>query len=213
MIKAIGFDLDNTLVYHSNEYIFDTVGKTLDELNLPFSDKFALDFWYSGDRDRIIEDSLHIPQRLFWETFWKMDDPKVRLKNTQVFDDVSTLNLIMGKKIKLGIVTGALTQIAYLEINKILDLYPTLKFDSIITNDPSSNMRAKPFPDMLYHFIENVGVLNHQICYVGDNLGDVAAAESAGIEPIIVLRNYNRNFLHEYLGKSVESLYELTDML
>jgi phosphoglycolate phosphatase-like HAD superfamily hydrolase len=102
-MKAAIFDVDGTLVFHTKEYIRDTVGKTLLELGLDSDEKFVEDFWYchGSDRNNIIEDRLGIEYMEFWKVFWRYDNPEERAKHTGVYDDVSALINLKRKGLKL----------------------------------------------------------------------------------------------------------------
>lgn len=216
MIKVAGFDLDGTLVYQPREYIIGVLQETFSYLSkwlnrrLTLNERFIDGFWYEADRDAFIENELGIPNMDFWNVFWKYDDPHERARNTEVYADVGALRNLYNKGIKLGIVTGCLTELAKLEIEKIRENVPDVKFDSIITNNPSEGVRQKPYPDTLLRFLQDVGVRSEEAVYVGNSRGDAQAATSAQIKPVIVLRERKVD-LTEPLT-IIHSLYELENI-
>ncbi|MEM5790465.1 MAG: HAD hydrolase-like protein [Candidatus Aenigmatarchaeota archaeon] len=211
MIKAISFDLDGTLVYHKKEYIVEVVGKTILELGFQPDEKFSYEFWYGSNRSKIIQEKLGIEPMRFWKIFWEYDKPETRVKNTEVYEDVLALKSIYDRGIKLGIVTGALSNVAKLEISKINEKVRGIKFDSVITN--KSGMKLKPYPDPLLKSLKELGVEKGELIYVGNGMEDAEAAKKAGIFPVIVLREENKWMNFDISVKLINSLYELEKML
>lgn len=216
MIKADIFDLDGTLVFQTEDYILRTVGKTLSDLELQydknFLKKFAYDFWYGSDRDRIIKEKLGIEHMKFWEVFWKHDKTQERIKHTGVYDDVSALRNLRKRGIKLGIVTGALTEIANAEIAKIKPKIRGCEFDSIVSNDPYAEIRQKPFPDTLWICLGELGVRNDEAIYIGNSNEDVDAAIRAQVKPVVVLRKPVRRMSYDSSVKIIYSLHEIENI-
>jgi len=75
MIKGILFDVDDTLIYHPDNYIEKVVAEALLVLNLEGPKDFAHKFWHGGDREKIIIDELNISPMSFWKVFRKYDIP------------------------------------------------------------------------------------------------------------------------------------------
>jgi phosphoglycolate phosphatase-like HAD superfamily hydrolase len=194
MIKALISDLDGTLVRHKPEYIKSTVENTLSELGLPYDKKFleyfAPKFWYGSDRNKIIEEELRTERMKFWNVFWKHDNAKERAKHTEVYDDVSALIDLRRKGFKLGIVTGALTEVANAEISKIKLKFNDFGFDSIVSNNP-----------------------HDEAVYVGDLPEDVDAAIRAQVKPVVILREPIRSVNYDSSVKVISSLYEIESVI
>lgn len=209
MIKAVSFDIDGTLVYQRREYIYSVIRKTLLELGVPYDEEFALEFWYGGDRDGIIQRRLGVDCADFWRVFRKHDNAEERVKNTEVYEDVTVLRSLRAMGMKIGLVTGSIPEIANAEISKILEKVGDIKFDSIVTNDPASEIRPKPFPDGLLKSLRELNVKSDELIYVGNGLEDVEAAVQAGVRPIIILRDENPQMDFGKDTKVICSLYDL----
>lgn len=217
MIKALISDLDGTLVRHKPEYIKSTVENTLSELGLPYDKKFleyfAPKFWYGSDRNKIIEEELRTERMKFWNVFWKHDNAKERAKHTEVYDDVSALIDLRRKGFKLGIVTGALTEVANAEISKIKLKFNDFGFDSIVSNNPHEEIKQKPEPDTLLICLKRLGVKNDEAVYVGDLPEDVDAAIRAQVKPVVILREPIRSVNYDSSVKVISSLYEIESVI
>jgi len=215
MTKAVICDNDGTLVFQTKEYIFRTVGETLSELGLSADEKFAEDFWYchGSNRDEIIESRLGINYTDFWKVFWKNDSPEERARHTGVYDDVYALRNLREKGIKLGVVTGALTEVANAEISKVLSKVQGLKFDSIVSNNPDACIRQKPYPDSLLICLQDLGVKSNETIYVGNSKEDVDAARAAKVRPVVVLREPIKRFKYGKSVKVISSLHEIESII
>jgi len=213
MIKAVGFDLDETLVHLRKDYIYDVVGKTVLKLGKPANEEFAREFWYGSNRDDLIQKELGIIPYNFWKIFRKYDTPHSRAAHIEVYEDVGALKSLHAREIKLGIVTGSLTEVANVEIQKIREKFEDIEFDSIIANNPDARIKQKPHPDTLLMCLQELKIKNDELIYVGDSKDDVEAATRAEITPVVVLRDESRR---EEFGDSVKiinSLYEIERML
>lgn len=213
MKKAVIFDNDGTLVFQTKEYISSTIGETLSELGVNADEKFAEDFWYGSDRDKIIENRLGINYMNFWKVFWNYDTPEERSKHTGVYDDVYALRNLRGMGIKLGVVTGALTEVANAELSKVLSKVQGLKFDSVVSNDPDAKIRQKPYPDSLLICLQDLGVKSNETIYVGNSKEDVNAAKAAKVRPVVILREPIKRFKYGKSIKVISSLHEIESII
>lgn len=215
-IRAAVFDLDRTLCKQSDEYISRTVNTTLADLGLHADDGFAFDFWYGSNRDRMIEDKFHIPYMDFWNVFWKHDSPQARVAATVVYDDVSVLNtLYFEKGMKLGIVTKAMKDVAYGEIEKVKERVPHVVFGSVVPNMYGQVVPNKPNPLPLFMCLRELGVAVENAVYIGDAQEDVDMIERAEIRGVIVVRDRDRT-VDTHSNPDMQlicSLYELGRVL
>jgi len=212
-MKAAMFDLNGTLDFQTEDYIYKTVGKTLSELGLEADERFADEFWYGSNRDKIIKDKLGVEPMAFWEVFWKYDPPEERAKHTGVYDDVSALIKLKEKGIKLGLVTGAIIEVASAELSKIKSKFKDLEFDSIVSNNPKAGIRQKPYPDSLLICLRELGVKNGDAIYVGNSREDVEAAIAAKVKPVVILREPIRRMNYDASVKLIYSLHEVESII
>jgi len=206
--KAVLFDLDGTLVYTLPEYRYLTVGKTLRELGVSCSEHLMDMFWFRGDRDSIIQEHFGIKPDLFWKSFRKYDNPKLRAEMTKPFEDIDFLNELRSKDYKLGIVTGAPVNIAYPEI----ELIGKDNFDAIVIASGSNGITPKPHPHGVLECLSMLGIKNRRSIGVGNSDEDIEAFVSAGVYDVLVDRKE-----HEYplipARVIINSLYELREIL
>ncbi len=81
-------------------------------------------------------------------------------------------------------------------------------FDSVVISGDAGV--KKPMPEIFLPALEETGLSNSEVVYVGDSIMDFRAALGAGIVPVIIRRRGQHD--HSAPGK-VETLYEKTDAL
>jgi phosphoglycolate phosphatase len=206
-IKAIIFDLDGTLVHTLPEYICRVVGRTLLDFNTVATENDMKRFWFEGDRDAIIRDIFHVELKDYWTKFHLYDDNQERVKYTRPYEDIRAVHEL-AKKFKLGIVTGAPTHIADLEIKLIGEHY----FNSIVCAHEDNGYRIKPDPHGIIECMKLLNVTSLEALYVGNADEDMEAARNAHIPGIHIDRHE-----HKYTGiepkHRITSLYELHDIV
>jgi phosphoglycolate phosphatase len=61
-------------------------------------------------------------------------------------------------------------------------------FSSIISSSELSDTdKGKPYPDMLFKLLKEIGIPPEDAIMVGDAQGDVRMAQAAGVLPVVVL--------------------------
>jgi phosphoglycolate phosphatase-like HAD superfamily hydrolase len=213
-VKAIISDLDGTLVWQNPAFLRITVGETLRQLGRPYDAEFAKKFWYGSDRDELITRTLGIPYMDFWERFWRVDTPEIRVAFMEVYPEVEVLReLQQTKGIRIGIDTNTQPRNAYAEIAEIQKRVPGIEFKSIFPNDPDDIIMHKPFGISVFVCQHQLGAKNTETIYIGDGYEDVLSAKKAGIPAVILRRNYNKEIDFGPDVTLIDSLQELKEML
>jgi len=183
--KAIIFDLDGTLVHTLSEYRYTLVSKVLKEFGLQATKRDIDTFWFEGARDAIIEKRFGLTPKEFWNMFRIHDDSKLRAQYTKPYADVKAISELKTKGFLIGIVTGAPTHIAELEINLIGKEY----FDCIICAHEDNGFKIKPDPHGIIECMKKLGVNNKEAVYVGNAEEDIEAARNAKVLDILIDRD------------------------
>ena len=115
-LKGIIFDLDNTLVKISDDYLYDVVKNTLNEIGYrgEINREQSILFWRSIDKNNYIIKTWNVDNDTFWKSFRKYDNVDGRISNTKIFDDVYLLRKLNNK---IGIFTESIKDIALAEID------------------------------------------------------------------------------------------------
>lgn len=194
MIKAVIFDLDDTLI-SEEEYIrsgFKVVAdkissdyrKNSDDIYRMLSSEFEVNsknvFNRSLDRLKLNYDNDYILELI---NIYRGHKPDIKLYE----DAESIINELYKKGIKLGIITDgyAITQRSKL---KTLEIYKY--FDYIIITDELGRDYWKPNKKSYEMMKEKLGVEYKNMIYVGDNVSkDFITANKLGIYTICICRN------------------------
>lgn len=113
------------------------------------------------------------------ELWWKYDELKAYP------DAKNTLIQLRSKGLKLGVVTNAFRK----EFEEHLDKLGLAKlFDIIVGVDDCR--KAKPSREIFLHAVDQLGVRPEETLFVGDSIKhDFEGAESAGLKPLLIVRN------------------------
>jgi phosphoglycolate phosphatase len=184
--KAVGFDLDGTLVnthvdYSNlnsvNDFILRPLGFPVDEI------------W--EDRDRTSRQPLYewlehngrSSERAALDKL--LDDrclaiEKLGAEGSSIYNGiVDTLTWLKENGVKLGLVTRGGHEYAIL----LLTEYGLLEFfDVIHGRDDFGYQDAKPSPKAMYHLAEELGVELSDMLYVGDSPTDYISARDANVD-------------------------------
>lgn len=173
MIKAVVFDLDDTLI-SEHQYIESGYQKVAEFLN----DKYG---WNVANTKKSLlklleEDSKNVFNRFF-------EGKKVTVETSEIlelvsvyrnhfpsidfFDDViPTINALRQKNIKLGIITDGYRET---QNNKLTVLKAEQYFDHIIVTEELGREYWKPHPKAFEMMSDALGVQFDEMVYVGDN--------------------------------------------
>jgi phosphoglycolate phosphatase-like HAD superfamily hydrolase len=206
--KAIIFDLDGTLVHTLSEYRYMVVGKTLKEFGQNATEKNIDRFWFEGDRDTIIKEIFHVEPKKFWHAFRTHDNNIIRTQHTKPYEDIKAIHELKAKGFLIGIVTGAPTHIAELEIN----LIGKERFDCIICAHEDNGYKIKPDPHGIIECMKKLGVNNNEAVYVGNADEDVEAARNAKVLDVLIDRD-EHDIKHIKPRFKIKSLHELHNIL
>lgn len=220
MIKAIVFDLDDTL-YEEKEYVlsgFTAIDKYLSQRNIHGFYKNAVMLFEKGVRGTIINEVLESIEIsydknliLFLVELYRNHIPKISLHE----DSLAAIETLK-PAFKLGLLTDG-----YLNAqkNKVNALGISNYFDVIIYTDYFGREHWKPSPLPYLEIMNKLQFEGPELMYIGDNpLKDFVTAKKLKWNTIYIERQSG-----EYIGKMVSSefkadytiqtLYELIELL
>jgi len=176
-------DLDGTLVDTEWSYkrtVFDRVEERLD---VSFSDERADVLWHGlgGDRDDLLRAWGYDPEA-FWAVFDALDDPRARAEATYLYDDAA---FVADLDCPVGLVTHCPAPITEFVVDH-LDVRDW--FDAVVCCDAETGFKPDPAPLRLATADLPVDPDANGV-YVGDGVGDVAAAANAGLDSVHVERH------------------------
>lgn len=193
MIKAVVFDLDDTLIAEK-DYIksgFKVVSKK-------FSDRYKLnEYEVFKNMMMLFEQSTkNVFNRLFENFNIEYSKENIlefikiyreHMPDIQFFDDViPTLNELKSKGYKLGIITDGYKET---QNKKIEALNCKEIFDEIIITDELGKEFWKPNEKSYKLMVEKLGIEFNEMIYIGDNVTkDFITANKLGIETIHIFR-------------------------
>lgn len=217
MIKAVVFDLDDTLI-SEKEYVlsgFRTVSKTISfRYNLDFKkvyEKMIVLFNESSQKvfNRIlknfdIEYSKEDIVNLI--SIYRQHEPKIKF-----YDDViPTINKIKKMGIKIGIITDGYKET---QRRKIKALRCEELFDEIIITDEFGREFWKPHERAYRIIAEKLDVKLHEMIYVGDNeTKDFVGANRLNINTVKINR-LNGVYRNLNLSKEFNAKYEIRNII
>ncbi len=185
-IKAVGFDLDGTLVNTHvnyvdlndvNRFVLEPLGFPVDEIwadrNVTSRQPFYDWMVHHGRKaeipkyDRLLDDRC-------------LEVEKLGMIGSQVYSGiVDTLSWLKDNGYRLGVVTRGGHDYA----TDVLTEYRMIGFfDVIHGRDDFGYSDAKPSPMAMVHLAEALGVGLDELLYVGDSPTDFESADAAGVE-------------------------------
>ena len=234
MIKAVLFDLGDTLVYSDPE---ETFRRILAQHDVAKSLREVTDALIEGNKEFDTEKHEGLSAHEFY-TRWNMTALKhlgimgrkagelAHVINSEwwkfaefhVFPEVKgTLQRLKRRGFKLGIVTGGFEEDIEMIVPRTgLDSYFDVKVGVNTTG------RRKPHPTAVRYALEQLSVEPSEAIFVGDNFdNEYVGAQNVGIIPILVKRNTQLNlrwYTTECLKlpsdiRSIESLDEIFEVL
>lgn len=186
-LKAVIFDLDDTLVYSREGYKERSLGMALKKLNVPYTQEDINRIWFDCGRDSYLARFGITNVEVFWDAFKEFDSEN-RGKNTLVFHDTpDILRVLREKEKKLGIVTSSYRKVAEDEITWI----GRDNFDSVVCACFSEGIKPKPDPMGIHKCLRELEVDKDNTIYVGNAIGDLDTAKRAGVKSVLLVRDGN----------------------
>ena len=197
--KAVGFDMDGTLLNTKVDYIkmanliFDEmvrVGVPEEAINRKEGFKFNLDtgvkfLAQSGRMEEIYDIQVRIAKRA----------KEIEMENAELARPfpgaIKLLNDLKKKGYKVGVLTRGSREYA----EYVLKLTGTLELlDALVCRDDHSEREAKPAPEAMMHLAKALDTDVKEIIYVGDHSYDYLCAKRSGAGFIGVLTGgYDKN--------------------
>jgi putative hydrolase of the HAD superfamily len=201
-IKAVLFDLGNTLVYSCPEEAFQEILRTHGIVETIDRVKQAI---IKGNQEFDIEKHVHLPAHEFY-TRWNL----VELKHLGIRDQANAMKLaedidsewfeyaqlhlypevkpilqrLKQMGLKLGIITGGYEE----DLEKILPKVGLHDFFDICVGVNTIGKR-KPNREVFQYALKKLGIAPKEAVFVGDDLKrDYLGAEKAGLIPVLIRR-------------------------
>lgn len=216
MIKAVVFDLDDTLI-SEKQYIrsgFKVV-----------SNKISND--YNLDSEKVFKKMLELFNESSKEVFNRILDSfdikyskeyileliktyREHIPNIDFYEDViPTITELRNKGFKLGIITDGYKET---QIRKIEVLNCKKLFDEIIITDELGREFWKPHEKSYKLMVNNLGIELNEMAYVGDNVSkDFITANELGIKTIYVERE-SGIYINKYVDKKYLASYKIKSL-
>ena len=223
MIKAVVFDLDDTLI-SEKEYIrsgFKQVARKIAKEN-----NFNQEEVFKLMLDMFNEDSKNVFNRVLEKLNIQYDKENIKelinyyrehIPDIKLYDDAKYIIEVLYKKgIKLGIITDGYT---VTQRNKLKVLDIDKYFEHIVVTDELGREFWKPHQKPYEIIKEKLGLEYENMVYVGDNVSkDFVTANKLGMNTIFINREdgvYSGIYMNdEYLAKlEVSSLLELEKLI
>lgn len=222
MIKAILFDLDNTLLdFNKGEY--DALKVIYDDLNIPYNeDTINLFIKHSNYCWRELEkNNMNLKECRYnrWIYFLNelnikdididkiVDKFSIELSKGHYLMDNALLTLTrLSKKYKIYIITNGVSFIQHRRIkeSKIEDF-----IDGVYISEEIGHY--KPNKEYFDYVLNDIGLSNKEVIVVGDSLtSDILGANNSNIDSILLDNNDN---FKDYRGKRVTNLLGIFNYL
>lgn len=212
-MKALIFDLDDTLFEISSEYKVSLLEATLKRFNVKTSDPLAL-WYYHFDRD--VYGDLGLDRNEFWNEAEKIlrTEWDKRLEACKPFPDVHMLKHFKEMGFKLGIVTGTFTDLANAEIQRLYQTLGERVFNSIvIANKRVTEVNWKPSPEGALIALKELRCGKEGSFMIGNGREDIQCGKTAGLKTVLVERTKYEQAIQENADYRVKNLEELKTLL
>ncbi len=221
MIKAVVFDLDDTLI-SEHEYIRSGFNVVAHELSVKY--QLLQEDVFLKLMNLFQESPKNVFNRLldFYQVDYTIEEIKEliaiyrhHLPNISLYEDAKfILNQLSEKSLKLGIITDGY-QVT--QRNKLLSLGIDAYFESIIMTDELGREFWKPHARPYELIKAQLGVEFNEMIYIGDNVSkDFVTAKKLGINTIHIKRDegvyidlkYDEDYQADYQINSLEQVID-----
>lgn len=192
-IKAIGFDLDGTLV-NSAAGLAAAVDGALTELGLPSAGEAQVSHWIGNGAnvlmlralkwaDQLADEAQVAQARALFDRYYE----KTVSAGSQLYPQVKeTLALLAKRGIKMALVTNKPTPFVVPLLQSLgIEHY----FSTIVAGDDV--LEKKPHPAPIYLILGRLSLRADQLLFVGDSRNDIQAAQAAGCPTVGLTYGYN----------------------
>ncbi len=204
MIKLIVFDWDDVVTLGSKEGYYACYRETLKELGIVFPEdelhRRIQRRWGQPFREELTELLFEKPKlidqasELFEQKFWG----DIFVRELREVSGANELLTYLHGKYTLAVATGNHPDMLKKKIFPKFNI-PNV-FAQIITSFDVPPEKTKPHPYMLEHIMNKQCVTPDETIYIGDAENDARMAQSAKVEPIIVLTGHLNKQQAESLG-------------
>ncbi|MDD5649880.1 MAG: HAD family hydrolase [Candidatus Nanoarchaeia archaeon] len=195
MIKAVVFDLDDTLIEIKFEGLKKVLEKTNKKLGLDyFTEEEINRLWFKPHRNEFLQQRFKINPENYWKVFNEFYTIKSMYKYYNVYPDIYALTSLSKSK-KIGILTSSSPKIGLYKIKLIENVVGKVINNTLFIRE--HNIPDKPNPIGLELLIKKLGVDKNETILVGDSDCDIETANNAGIPSILIERGHNKNGLIE----------------
>ncbi|WP_087037857.1 HAD family hydrolase [Thermococcus litoralis] len=216
MLKALIFDVDETLVYYEHyndrEWFEKWGKKEIEKLGISV-DYETYKKMVKGELPRSWVEKLGVDHVEFWKAIdrAKLDYRKWAAERglIKAFPDVDALENFKQIGLKMAAVSNASQDCTEF----VLELYDLKKyFDVILGKDYRYLDGAKPNPYLIKKALDALGVLPSEALVVGDSASDILAAHGASVSAVQVVR-FEKIEGADYYVKDLKELVQLVRSL
>lgn len=202
--KAVLFDLDETLVHTSEEYIQHIFKEPLKRFKIKAGKDMIRRLWFDDDRNKILKEELGTDPKVFWDFFAENIDLEMKKYHTRHYgeEDINTLEKLKERGIKMALISNAAQNLLEFEIGFIGKHF----FDNILRNPHAITNKA----DLIKECLDKFSIKNEDVVFIGNSDGDIKSCKEAGIDCAIIDRKEFPNKLHpKYRFDSLKEMLSL----
>lgn len=209
MIKAVAFDLDDTLInieYEGLKKVLERINKKLGLKE--FTKEEIMQFRFKPNRDEFLEQRFSIKPERYWKIFNEFYTIKNMYRYLKVYSDIYALKSLKNHGKKIGILTSSSPKIGRYKIKLIENKIGGVIDETLFIRE--HNIKDKPNPIGLEMLMKRLYVDKSEIVLVGDSDCDIDTADNAGVKSMLIERNHNGNgFIQSDPNYRFKNLYQV----